>query len=205
MAGALVSAAVLILLLVLKSRTDDSSGSGSREKSASVAPDNDYLAALQQESPLPRATSFSDKPIPEMLDSGPADAIALTTATAQITRRDGTVLDLKTRDSEFARLIVEPNEVLTIRLALRNYDAGRPVRIDADNGGSLNRRLGPLVINPADGSDAIEFQYAAGGHRGKYTVVVTQGDREELLEFRVGPEPLTGQAGSLRIFSPNNT
>jgi len=123
------------------------------------------------------------------------------TATAQIVRGDNSVVEAKSLDGEFARILVERNEVLKIRLMLNGFDANRPIRIDADNGGSLNRKLGPLVLQPS-GED-IEFQYAIGGHKGRYTLLITQGHRQELLEFRVGPEPPTGKPGPVRVFNPD--
>jgi len=133
------------------------------------------------------------------------ETVAPTTATAQITRADKSVLEIRALDGEFGRVHVEPNEVLTIRLVLKNFDSGSKVRVDADNGGCLNHRLGPLVIEPKTGDDTVAFQYAVGGHRGKYTLLVMQGSRQELLEFWVGPEPRTGQAGPVRVFHPDNT
>ena len=135
---------------------------------------------------------------PEMLEP-------LTTATAQIVRGDGRKLDLRSIDREFERLLVETNEVLAIRLVLMDFDAGRPILVEADNGGSLNRNVGPLALQPAAKDGAIEFQYAIGGHKGRYTVFVSQGDRQELLEFYVGKEPPTGQSGPPRFFNPEHS
>ena len=140
----------------------------------------------------------ADEPTPEMLES-------MTTATAQITRGDGSKLDIRSIDHEFGRLMVETNEVLTIRLALRDVDNARGVLLEADNGGSLNRQLGPVALLPLPGDGAIEFQYAIGGHRGKYTLFATQGDRQELLEFIAGQEPPTGQSGPPRYFNPKQS
>ena len=133
------------------------------------------------------------------------ETVAPTTATAQITRADKSVLEIRALDGEFARVHVEPNEVLTIRLALKDFDSGSKVRIHADNGGCLNHRLGPLVLDPPAVDDAVAFQYAVGGHRGRYTLLVLQGERQELFEFWVGPEPRTGQAAPVRVFHPDNT
>ena len=127
------------------------------------------------------------------------------TATAQITRGDKSVIEARSLDGEFARILVEPNEVLTIRLALSGFDPNREVRVDADNGGSLNRRLGPLTLPPNQDGNTLEFQYAAGGHRGKYTLYVRQGQRREFMEFWVGPEPPRGQPGPEREFNPDRT
>ncbi|MBU1693618.1 MAG: hypothetical protein KKC51_06605 [Verrucomicrobia bacterium] len=165
------------------------------------APPDSPLAAesVPEPSELPdelqTAGMLSDELTPELME-------ALTTAIARIRRGDGSALDLRAVDGEFERVQVEPNEVLTVRLILRNLDASRAVLIEADHGGSINHRLGPLTIQPKTANETFEFQYAIGGHPGKYTLIVSQGSRQELLEFRAGPEPPTGQAGPPRIFNP---
>ncbi len=144
------------------------------------------------------AKAADEELTPEMIES-------LTTATAQVVRGDGSRVDIRSIAGEFDRLLVDPNENLKIRVALRGFDAGRPILIEADNGGSLNRRVGPLVLQPAAGDGAIEFDYAIGGNTGRYTLFVSQGGRQELMEFRAGPEPPTGQSGPTRIFNPDHT
>lgn len=133
----------------------------------------------------------------------PIDSKGPITATAQIVRSDNSVIEAESLDGEFARILVEPKEVLTIRLALNGLDPNRDVRIDADNGGSLNRKLGPLTLPPTPGEDAVQFHYALGPHRGKYTLYVRQGQRREFMEFWVGPEPPRGRPGPLREFNPD--
>ena len=140
------------------------------------------------------AEAATEAVTPEMLES-------LTTATAQIVRGDGSKEAIRSVDGEFDRVQVEPNEHLKIRLALRGFDSGREVLVEADNGGSLNRRVGPLVLQPAAGEDAIEFDFAIGGNTGRYTLMVSQDGRQERMEFRAGPEPPPGQAGPIRIFN----
>jgi hypothetical protein len=145
------------------------------------------------------------------LDSRPPQSVALQTAaeepegpitaTAQIVRGDNSIIEAKLIDGEFGRIQVEPNEVLTIRLAMKGLEANREVRIEADHGGSLNRKLGPLALRPAPGTDSIEFQYAVGGFRGRYALLVMQGQRQELLEFWAGPPKPQGQPGPYRDFS----
>ena len=134
------------------------------------------------------------EPTPEMLES-------LTTATAQITRGDGSKVDIRSIDHEFDRLLVEPNENLMIRVALRDLDANRPILVEADNGGSLNRKVGPLALLPATGDGAIEFEYSIGGNEGKYTLFLSQGNRQEFIELWAGPEMPVGQAGPPRTFN----
>ena len=135
---------------------------------------------------------------PEMLES-------LTTATAQVVRGDGSQVAIRSLDGEFDRLLVDPNERLKIRVALRGFDAGRTILVEADNGGSLNQRVGPLVLQPAAGDGAVEFDFAIGGNTGRYTLLVSQDGRQERMEFRAGPEPPTGQSGPPRNFNPERT
>jgi hypothetical protein len=135
---------------------------------------------------------------PELLDS-------LTTAVAQIIRGDGSKVDMRSIDGEFDYLLVEPNEHLRIRVALKNADDAAPVRIEADNGGSLNRRVGPIVMTPNPGHRSVEFDYSVGGNTGRYTLLISQGRRQERMEFRAGPEPPLGKPGPQRIFNPQTT
>jgi hypothetical protein len=125
------------------------------------------------------------------------------TATAWIVRGDGTRVELKAIDHEFARLDVETNEVLTIRLSLTKGDSARPVLVEADNGGSLERQVGPLVLPPAEDGISREFRYAVGGNKGKYSLCISQGDRQEVLPFYAGQEPRTGVGGPPRSFHPD--
>lgn len=122
------------------------------------------------------------------------------TATAHITRADGSTLNLSALDGEFERVAVDANESLQIRLVLRNGDPSEPIRIDADNGGSLNRQVGPLMLFADSARSEINFQYVAGGHPGRYPLAVSQGTRFELLDIYVGPERHIGQPGPARFF-----
>lgn len=139
----------------------------------------------------------SAEPTPEMLES-------MTTATAQITRGDGSKLEIRSIDGEFDRLLVSPNEKLTIRLALKNEDAKQPILLEADNGGILNQGMGRILLEPRDKDGILEFEYIIGGNSGKYTVYASQGHRQELLSFRAGTEPPIGQGGPLRVFKPQD-
>ncbi len=125
------------------------------------------------------------------------------TATAWIVRGGGTRVELKAVDHEFTRLDVETNEVLTIRLSLAKGDSARPVLVEADNGGSLERQVGPLVLPPAEEGHPREFRYAVGGNKGKYSLCISQGDRQEVLPFYAGQEPRTGVGGPPRSFHPD--
>ena len=137
----------------------------------------------------------STEPTPEMLES-------LTTATAQITRGDGSRLDIRSIDHEYDPLTVDPNEKLKMRVALKGYDKSRPILIEADNGGSLNQKVGPLSLMPDSENGVVEFQYAVGGNTGNYTLFLSQGDRQEFMELWAGPEMPVGQSGPTRSFNP---
>ena len=132
----------------------------------------------------------------------PVDLEPVATATAQIVRGDGSRIDVRSIDREFERLMVETNEVLSIRVALNDVDPRRTILVEADNGGSLNRRVGPLALQPSVDAGSIEFQYAVGGNKGKYTLFISKGDRQELMSFYAGREPQTGQSGPPRNFKP---
>lgn len=165
---------------------------------ATEAPDanQDEMLASGHKTHLPAQPKAGHEEItPELLDS-------LTTAEAQIIRGDGSKVDMRSIDGEFDYLLVYPNEHLRIRVALKNGDASAPVLIEADNGGSLNQQVGPLCLPPAAGEGAIEFHYAIGGNSGKYTLFLSQGERQEFMEFWAGPETPLGQAGPPRSFSP---
>lgn len=123
-----------------------------------------------------------------------------TTATARIIRGDGSQAEIRSIDHEYERLLVEPNEILKIRVALKDGMAHSPILVEADNGGSLNRQVGPLALQPSAQDEAIEFEYAVGGNPGKYTLFVSQGNRQEFMEIWAGPEMPVGQAGPPRAF-----
>ncbi len=145
--------------------------------------------------PSPGAGAAAEEVTPELIES-------LTTATARITRGDGSKVDIRSIDGEYDRVQVDLNEHLKIRVDLKGFDFSRPVLVEADNGGCLNQRVGPLVLMPAADNGAVEFDYAIGGNTGRYTLMISQNGRQERLEFRAGPEPPTGQAGPIRIFNP---
>lgn len=160
---------------------------------AEVAEDDVLEAGApgESEAPLPVKTAAE-------LDGDPP-----ATATAWIVRGDGTRVELKAVDHEFTRLDVETNEVLTIRLSLAKGDSDRPILVEADNGGSLERQVGPLVLPPAEEGHPREFRYAVGGNKGKYSLCISQGDRQEVLPFYAGQEPRTGVGGPPRSFHPD--
>lgn len=194
-----ITVCVLILAALVIHRLRQREAAEPSSVATAIAPEIEVTATPASDpgdgAPARRAVSTEAAVVP-----APAEPQDLTTAEAQITRGDGSAVEMRAIDGEFARLQVEPNEILGIRLALRNLDAGRPVQIDADNGGSINRRLGPLVLVPDPASPELAFSYALGPHRGKYTLLVSQGRRQELLEFSVGPDAPLGQPGPIRSF-----
>lgn len=161
-----------------------------------VTPQNERSATTKatESSEAVAQGGASSELTPQMLES-------LTTATAQITRGDGSKLEIRSIDHEFEPLKVTPNEILEIRVAFQGFDAARPILAEADNGGSLNRQVGPLNLMPDPENGAVGFQYSIGGNPGKYTLYLSQGDRQEFLEFWAGPESPVGQAGSPRSFN----
>lgn len=120
-------------------------------------------------------------------------------------RASGSSFELASLDGEFERVVAEAGEVFEISLRATRFASGRAVRIDADHGGSLDRRSGPIESLVAGPGGEIAFTYAVGGHRGRYTVEVSQGQTRELFEFWVGPQPPQGDAGTARAFSAPET
>ena len=101
------------------------------------------------------------------------------------------------------RVYLVPNEAVRVPLNRAALSAAAPVVLRADHGGVLEgRALSPQVELPA-GAEA--FTFHAGGHRGRYTVSVSQGLHSETLEFWVGEEPPRGRPGPARVFTaPSN-
>lgn len=145
--------------------------------------------------PGERKVGHPTEPTPAMLED-------LTTATAQITRGDGSILEIRSIDHEFDPLRVAPNEILNIQVVIRGFDATQAVHIEADNGGSLNQQIGPLSLMPERGSGVIQFNYSVGGNTGLYTLFLSQGSRQEFMELWAGPEIPVGESGPARSFNP---
>lgn len=106
------------------------------------------------------------------------------TARAVVLRADGRRLELSAEDHEFAPLEVAANEALELRVELRDGDAKSPVLLEADNGGILEGQPGSVARMP-DSGGGVEFRYVAGGNTGKYTVCLSQGRRQEMMEIWV--------------------
>ncbi|MCC7073297.1 MAG: hypothetical protein IT383_18415 [Deltaproteobacteria bacterium] len=104
-------------------------------------------------------------------------------------------------ESANRRVLLVPGEHIEIRL--RPSTSGAAVTVRADDGGVINGlQLQPQVELPAA---TTSFAFAAGGHRGLYTVTITRGDELQILEAWVGNEAPTGRAGPPRqIELPRN-
>lgn len=122
-------------------------------------------------------------------------------ASAVLTRLSGERIELESLDGEFERVLAEPGEMFVVGLRSLTFSRDEPVRIDADHGGSLDRRVGPIDATQIRANGELTFSYSVGGHRGRYTVEISQGPRRELLEFWVGPELPPGEPGPARVFS----
>lgn len=188
-----IGAAVCVLAGLLAwglARRDGGEQSGGKEPPVAEAtgPAEGFAVA---KAPAPTG----GEPTPEELDK-------LTTATGEVVRADGSRVAIRSVDGEFGRLTAEANEPVRIAVKLRGADTSRPVWVEADNGGCLEGRAGSLLVD-CDAEGGIEFSYALGGNTGKYTLMLSQGARQELLEFWVGKETPMGQPGPVRVFKPN--
>ena len=123
------------------------------------------------------------------------------TATAALKRKSGETLPIKSIDGLFKQVLLDPTETIQIGLDLDHFDQSKPIRLVANNGGSINRRVGPTIIDPATAGSRVDFTFGVGATRGAYTVEALQGTRTELFDFWVGPLPPRGEAGPPRIFT----
>ncbi len=156
---------------------------------------------LATAAPRGSAAAVADAPAPVDGEPTPEELDKLTTATGEVVRADGSRVAIRSVDGEFGRLAAELNEPVRVRVWLRGADTSRPVWVEADNGGCLEGRAGSLLAD-CDADGGIEFSYALGGNTGKYTLMLSQGARQELLEFWVGKETPMGQPGPVRVFKP---
>lgn len=152
--------------------------------------------------PLAAEPAIVDVPAPVSGEPTPEELDKLTTATGEVVRADGSRVAIRSVDGEFGRLPAEANEPVRVVVKLRGADTSRPVWVEADNGGCLEGRAGSLLVD-CDADGGIEFSYALGGNTGKYTLMLSQGARQELLEFWVGQETPMGQPGPVRVFKSN--
>lgn len=124
------------------------------------------------------------------------------TARVRMVRADGSESQIELVDGEYGTIPADFNEPLRIHARLENLHRDQPIRLEADNGGVINRTQGTVAVMPDGETGDVEFEYVLGGHQGRYTVYMTQGHRQEVLEFRIGPEPPRGEAGPPRFFNP---
>mgnify|MGYP001226964285 CR=1 FL=1 len=127
----------------------------------------------------------------------------MVTATAIIARADGSRLELSAIDQEFERVTLLPGESIRVQVDIANAEPGKAVTLETGHGGNINGTMGLATVMPRDGR--IEFTFSAGGHRGKYPVFIYQGSRQELMDFRVGPEPPLGKAGPARNYGRSDS
>lgn len=177
----------------LARRDDGASSDGSPLPEARTIASAESVEMVPAVADIP--ATIASEPTPEELDK-------LTTATGEVVRADGSRVAIRSVDGEFGRLPAEANEPVRVVVKLRGADTSRPVWVEADNGGCLEGRAGSLLVD-CDADGGIEFSYALGGNTGKYTLMLSQGARQELLEFWVGQETPMGQPGPVRVFKSN--
>lgn len=149
---------------------------------------------------IPWAASSETAAEPEQAIESSENAI---TATAILTRADGSQLELTAIDREFERISLLPGETVRLQVALISAAPGHAFTVETGHGGNINGTRGLAAVTPRNGR--IEFTFSAGGHRGKYPVFIYQGNRQEVLDFFVGDEAPTGQAGPARFFNNKNS
>ena len=112
---------------------------------------------------------------------------------------------MKSVDGLFKQVLLKRTEVIDIVLDLSRFASDKPIRLVANNGGSINRRVGPTIVDPAKVGGVVDFTFGLGATRGAYTVEVLQGTRTELFDFWVGDLLPRGEAGPIRSFSGDAT
>lgn len=167
--------------------------SGLGSASADAASTNKASGNGSTETIAPQTTSDFAKPAQDE-DEGPV------TATAVVSREKGEKINLKSVDGLFKQVILSPAESIQIDLDLSRFDQSRQIRLIANNGGSINRKIGPTVVDPS-GETHTTFTFGVGATTGAYTVEIMQGTRTEMLDFWVGPLPPRGEAGPNRTFT----
>jgi hypothetical protein len=95
------------------------------------------------------------------------------------------------------RILLSPKEIVTVQIDTGDAD-NVPVRIDAPNGGSLNRHKAPAVLQASEAARGVQF--AVGPTRGLYTLEVNRGGQTRIFEFWVDRETPVGQPGPERTF-----
>jgi hypothetical protein len=152
----------------------------------------DVLAATTR---LPVPTPAA-KPGPSALAIGQSLSQAPARPTAQQTGKRRTI---PLRFEEFdERILLAPKEIVTLQIDAGVAQSGDSIKIDAPNGGSINGRKAPAIVQPADAERAVQF--AVGPSRGLYTLEVCRGRETRIFEFWVDRESPIGQPGPERTF-----
>lgn len=185
--------------LAVASRTPASPSTHSPASPAAAVPATSSPPAVPPPSASQTlATAAGVTPSDQAAASDNAADEGLVTATAALRRQSGETLPLKSVEGLFKQVLLDPVETVQVSLDLEHFDQTKPVRLVANNGGSINRRVGPTVIDPATSGPRAEFTFGVGATRGAYTVEVLQGTRTELFDFWVGPLPPRGDPGPAR-------
>lgn len=95
------------------------------------------------------------------------------------------------------RILLAPKEIATVQIDAGTSDS-RPLKIDAPNGGSIDGRKAPAIVEPSDAARGLQF--AVGPTRGLYTLEVSRGRDTRIFEFWVDRESPVGQPGPERTF-----
>jgi hypothetical protein len=91
------------------------------------------------------------------------------------------------------RIKIAPEETAVVDLKL-NQGQGK-IRIEAPNGGLINRDRANLEVDPMPVEQSLRFDFTPGRDPGRYTIEVSQGNSKETLEFWVGEESPVGKSG----------
>jgi hypothetical protein len=97
---------------------------------------------------------------------------------------------------------LDPKESITVDLKLNRHKG--KIRIDAPNGGSINRKRGGTEIDVPPAGQSAHVDFSVGASPGRYTLEVSQANVTETLEFWVGPEPPSGRPGPKLTFTGGN-
>ena len=95
------------------------------------------------------------------------------------------------------RILLAPKEIVTLQIDGATAGAGT-LRIDAPNGGSINGRKAPAIVEASEAARGLQF--TVGPTRGLYTLEVSRGGATRIFEFWVDRESPGGQPGPDRTF-----
>jgi len=131
---------------------------------------------------------------PDAADQTKADVSASNSGKKQVV--EPRVIPLRFEEFD-QRILLAPKEIVTVQIDTGGAD-NVPVRIDAPNGGSLNRHKAPAVLQASEAARGVQF--AVGPTRGLYTLEVNRGGQTRIFEFWVDRETPVGQPGPERTF-----